>query len=91
MAQMATIPVFACRYCGKPVYITHLSTVNDPDASKLKAIMQSLSQIALCAEHRAKYNWLAKHGLEKEMMLNPHVVIYNVLDHSGVDYYRKKG
>jgi hypothetical protein len=92
MAQMATVPVFACRGCGKPVYVVHLSSnKDDPDANLLKQLMQGLKDIALCKYCRMKYNWLASQGRSDEFSLNPRGVIYNVVDPSGVDYYRKKG
>jgi hypothetical protein len=93
MSEMATVPVFACRVCGKPVYITHLSTQEaDADAKKLKLLMQGLSKIALCDYHRAKRNWYASQGREAEFLaneLNPVTVIYNVVDGSKLDYYGK--
>lgn len=95
MAEMATVPVFACRVCGKPVYATHLSTTGkDPSAETLKVLMQGLSKIALCDYHKAKRNWYASQGREDEFLaneLNPMTVIYNVVDNSKLDYYRKNG
>jgi hypothetical protein len=92
MAQMATVPVFACRGCGKPVYAVKLESFgDDPDASKLKELMQGLKDIALCKYCRMKYNWFASQGRSSEFLLNPNLVIYNVVDISGADYYRKKG
>lgn len=91
MSQMATIPVYKCRVCGKPVYVTHLSTQGaDPNAEKLKMLMQGLSKIALCDYHRAKRNHFATQGREAEFIaneLNPLTTIYNVVDNSKVDYY----
>ena len=90
MAQMATIPVFACRKCGAPVYVTHLSSVgNDADASKLKELMQGLADIALCKYCQMKYNWYASQNRSDEFLINPHIIIYNVDDKSGLDYYGK--
>jgi len=90
MAQMATIPVFACRRCGKPVYVTHLSSAKDPDASKLKELMKGLSDIALCRNCRETYNYLASQGRSEEFLINPDGIIYSVVDNSGVDYYGRK-
>lgn len=93
MSQMATTPVFACRVCGKPVYVTHLSTTGtDADAEQLKRLMQNLGKIALCKYHAMKRNWYASQGREEEWLkneLNPTTVIYAVSDRSGLDYYRK--
>jgi len=91
MAEMATIPVFACRRCGKPVLVTHLSSRKDPTAEKLKGFMQNLQKIAMCKDCQAAYNYLAAHGRSSEFLLNPNVVIYNVLDHTNLDYYGRKG
>lgn len=87
MSQMATTPVFACRGCGKPVYVTHLSMRDDPDASKLKGAMQNLPKIAMCKYCQMKYNWLAAQGRADEFVFNPHAIIYSVRDISGADYY----
>lgn len=90
---MATIPVFACRVCGTPVFVTHLSTnENDPSNEKLKLLMSGLSKIALCDRHRKVKNYYASQGREDEFIreqLNPTGVIYNVRDHSGLEYYKK--
>lgn len=95
MAEMATVPVFACRVCGKPVYVTHLSTTGaDPKAGLLKTLMQGLSKVALCDLHKQNRNYYATQGREEEWLkseFNPRGVIYAVLDHSDLDYYRKKG
>lgn len=92
MAQMATNPVFACRKCGTPVIVSHLSSMrDDADSSLLKELMQGLKDIALCKYCRLKYNWYASQGRSDEFLLNPHIVIYNVVDVSGLDYYRRKG
>lgn len=90
MSQMATVPVYARRGCGNPVYVTHLSMRDDPDASKLKSAMQNLAKIALCKYCQLKYNWLAVQGRSDEFLLNPHVIIYNVRDNSDADYYGRK-
>lgn len=87
---MATIPVFACRVCGKPVYVTHLSSMNDPKAEKLKDMMANLQKLALCDFHRAQRNWYASQGRENEFYMNNHIVIYNVVDNSDLDYYGRK-
>jgi hypothetical protein len=94
MSQMATVPVFACRVCGKPVYVVHLSTTRpDSDAQELKRLMQNLSKIALCNYHRKQRNYYASLGREDEWLanaLNPAAVILNVVDKSGVDYYGRE-
>lgn len=94
MSKMATVPVFACRVCGTPVYATHLSTAGqDGNAKKLKLLMDGLSKIALCDYHKAKRNWYATQGREEEFIkneLNPETVIYSVVDVSGADYYGRK-
>lgn len=91
MAQMATVPVFACRGCGKPVYATNVQSFNDTNAEKLKEIMQGLASIALCKYCKMKYDYYASQGRSDEFHLNPHLIIYNVVDKSGLDYYRKNG
>lgn len=91
MSQMATIPVFKCRKCGNPVAVKSLSTINDPSAEKLKGLMQNLSKIALCKYCQMMYNWYAMQDRTAEFYTNPHVVILNVLDFSGADYYRRNG
>lgn len=95
MAQMATIPVYKCRVCGKPVYVVHLSTTGvDESAEMLKRLMQGLSNIVLCKYHQMQRNWYASQGREEEWLaneLNPRVVILNVVDNSDLDYYRKNG
>ena len=91
MSALATNPVYACRRCGKPV-IAHLSTtVKDEDSSLIRELMKGLADIALCKYCRMAYNWYASQGRSDEFLLNPHIVIYNVIDPSGLDYYRRKG
>jgi len=91
MTQMATVPVYACRVCGTPVYVTHLSTQGkDEDAEKLKMFMQGLAKIALCPPCQKKRTWYASQGREAEFLaneLNPATTIYNVVDNSKLDYY----
>lgn len=93
MSKMATVPVFACRVCGKPVYFTHVQTaVSDPEGKILDEMMYHLSNVALCAEHRRHYNWYASQNRADEFFkneLNPQRVLYNILDESGLDYYGK--
>ena len=91
MAQMATLPVFACRGCGKAVVATLESYGKDEDASRLRELMQGLAEVAMCKYCQMRYNWLASQGRSNEFILNPVGVLYNVLDHSGNDYYRKNG
>jgi hypothetical protein len=94
MAEMATVPVYGCRVCGKPVYVTHLSTtIKDPGAELLKTLMQGLSKVALCDFHQRQRNYYATQGREEEFLtnaLNPGTVIYNVVDNSKLDYYGRK-
>lgn len=87
MGQMATIPVFACRVCGKPVYGVHLSTQNDPDNERLKLLMQGLAKAALCDYHKNRYNYLAERNRSDEMPLNPNLIIYSVIDNTKANYY----
>ena len=86
---MATTPVFACRSCGRPVAVTHLSSINDPNAEKLRSFMKHLADIAICPECRKKQLWLMAHGEPSEFRVNPNGVIYSVIDKSGLDYYGK--
>jgi hypothetical protein len=92
--KMATIPVFKCRACGKPVYVTNLqTTMDDPDGSILRSMMQGLSKVALCDFHARQRAWYAKQGREEEwknLVFNPQPVILNVLDNTGLDYYGRK-
>ena len=94
MAQMSTIPVFACRVCGKPVYATHLSTQgSDPNNEKLKKFMRGLASIALCPYHQKVRNYYASQGREDEFLkeqLSPASVIYSVRDNTGLNYYNDK-
>lgn len=90
MSQMATVPIFACRGCGKPVYGLHLSMENDPDNEKLKDAMQNMAKIAICKHCKARYNYLAQQGRSDEFNLNPNLIIYNVVDPTEVDYYGRK-
>lgn len=90
MAEMATVPVFACRGCGKPL-LAKLTSYNDEGAKLLKELMSGLSDIALCKHCKARYNYLALQGRSDEFHKNPTSVIYNVIDNSGNDYYRKNG
>lgn len=94
MAKMATQPVFACRVCGKPVVVAHLSTtVNDPSGELLKSLMQKLAEIALCPWHQNVRNYYARQGRENEFIreqLNPRLVLLSVIDNSGLNYYNDK-
>ena len=93
MSQMSTVPVFACRVCRQPVYVTKLTTfVDDPDGKLLASLMKALADVALCDYHKAMRNWYASQGRESEFLanaLNPNVVLYNVHDHTGVGWYGK--
>ncbi len=89
MAQMATVPVFKCRRCGTPVYVTYLASQgSDPDAAKLKELMNGLADIALCGHCQAVYNYLAARGRSDEFLINPQPVILTIEDTSGLDYYK---
>jgi len=87
MAKMSTVPVYACRGCGRPVYGIH---VEAGTAEQLKAIMPHLAEIAICKDCKARYNWLASQNRSDEFRLNPNLIIYNVVDPSGVDWYGRK-
>ena len=92
MSQMSTVPVFACRVCGKSVYATHLVTrIDDPDGKVLNALMKGLSEIALCPEHQRQWNWYASQNRADEFysnLFNPQGVLYNVRQgKTGVDWY----
>jgi hypothetical protein len=75
MSQMNTVPVFKCKYCGKPVYVTSLRTSKpDPDAELLLELMRGLEKIAMCKSCQRKYNYMAKEGRSEEFikgMLSP--------------------
>jgi hypothetical protein len=90
MAQMATTPVFACKHCGKPVVATLVQSYNDPQAEKLKFIMQGLAQIALCPDCQQKKLYLQSQGRGDEFKENPMGIIYAVRDNSELDYYGRK-
>jgi hypothetical protein len=72
---MSTVPVFRCKYCGRPVYVTSLRTSQpDPDGELLGEFMQNLKKIAMCRTCRAKYNYMAEQGRSDEFikgMLSP--------------------
>ena len=92
MAKMSTVPVFACRDCGKPVYVTNLQTmVEDPDGKLLNTLMKGLSEIARCPDCRAKWNWWASQNRSAEYyanFFNPQGVLYNIRPGiSQVDWY----
>jgi hypothetical protein len=85
------MPVFACRVCRKPVYVTHLSThLNDPDGKVLMGLMKAMRDIALCPECQRKRDWYANQNREEEFLkneLNPNSVLYNVVDNTGIGWY----
>ena len=92
MSQLSTVPVFACRVCGKPVYVTSLRTVrDDPDGKILEALMKGLADVALCQEHQRQWNWYASRNRADEFysnLFNPNPVLYNIHPGmSGVDWY----
>lgn len=85
--KMSTVPVFKCRGCGRPVYGTLLEA---PDAETLKQHMAGLAEIAMCKDCKNRYNYAAARG--EEFHLNPSLVLLNVVDNTGVDWYgRQKG
>lgn len=89
MPKMSTVPVFKCRGCGKPVYGTLLEA---PTMELLQEHMTALAEIAICERCKTAYNYLAAVGRSDEFKLNPHLVLFNVVDVSGADYYgRQKG
>ena len=92
MSQMSTVPVFACRVCGKPVYVTSLRTIGeDPDGKLLETLMKGLSDVALCPEHRRQWNYFASRNRADEFysnLFNPQGVLYNIRPGlTGVDWY----
>lgn len=92
MSKMSTVPVFACRDCGKAVYATHLSTnLDDPDGNLLRVLMKGLSEIARCPECQKRWNWFASQNRSDEYyknFYNPQGVLYNVRPGvSQVDWY----
>jgi hypothetical protein len=57
---MKLTPVYKCRVCGKPVYVTLLDTTRpDPDGKLLFALMAGLEKVALCNWHQRQKNWYA--------------------------------
>jgi len=57
---MRLIPVFKCRVCGKPVFVTLLDTARpDPDGVVLHSLMAGLERVALCNWHQRQKNWYA--------------------------------
>lgn len=60
MSTMRLIPVFKCRVCGKPVFVTLLDTARpDPDGRLLHVLMAGLERVALCGFHQKQKNWYA--------------------------------
>lgn len=69
MSKMSTTAVLKCKYCGKPVLVTDLSTSHpDPNAEQLGEFMQNLSKIAMCDNCRARYNYMAAQGRAGEFL-----------------------
>lgn len=94
MSQMSTVPVFACRVCGAPVFATQVATyVDDPEGKVLEALMKGLSEIAFCPEHRRQWNWYASQNRADEFyanLFNPEGVLYNIRQgKTDVDWYGK--
>lgn len=75
MSQMSTQAVLKCKYCGKKIVVTQLSTSKpDPQAEQLYEFMNNLEKIAICPSCRKKYNYYAKQGRSDEFlrgMLSP--------------------
>lgn len=60
MSTMRLVPVYKCRVCGTPVYVTLLDTARpDPDGELLHTLMKGLDKIALCNFHKEQKNWYA--------------------------------
>jgi hypothetical protein len=71
MSQLSTIPVFHCRHCGAPVYVTYLNTlVPDPYGKLLNQIMRGLERVALCPSCQRKRDYLAQNGRLEEFYEN---------------------
>ena len=91
MSKMSTTPVFACRVCGEPVVVSHLTTyVDDPDGKLLQSLMKALADIALCPYHQQQRDWYASQGRLDEFLkneLNPRAVLYAVQDTNNVGWY----
>jgi len=69
MSQMSTVPVFKCKYCGKPVYVTMLHTTQpDPTTKQLEGFMRNLKKIAMCNSCKRKYNYMAAQGRSEEFI-----------------------
>jgi len=69
MSKMSTIPVFKCKYCGRPVYATQLeTTIPDPSTTMLTEMMSNLSKIAICDNCLAAYNYFAGQGRSEEFI-----------------------
>lgn len=64
---MRLIPVFKCRVCGKPVFVTLLDTTRpDPDGVLLHKLMGGLAKVALCNWHQRQKNWYASQNRLEE-------------------------
>lgn len=95
MSQMSTVPVFKCRDCGAPVYVTYLSTqVNDPDGKLLEELMKGMADVARCKDCRARWNWYASQNRSEEYykhFFDPQPVLLNIRQGlSEVDWYGRK-
>lgn len=63
MSQMNSVVVMACKRCGKPVLVTHLSTTEaDAGGELLGQLMQGLKDIAYCPYHLKQRNYYAAIG-----------------------------
>jgi len=75
MAQMSTIPVFRCKYCGKPVYFTECRTATpDPEGELLGELMRATARNPICPKCQKVYNYYASQGRSDEFirgMLSP--------------------
>lgn len=84
MAEMSTMPVYKCRYCGKPLVVTHFrTTVPDPDGTLFYKVIAGLGNAAICEDCRNTYNYYAIQNRAGEMLLNPAPILLKVYDPRG--------
>jgi hypothetical protein len=85
MSVMNTFPVFKCTVCGRAVTVTKLQTSqpDDPQLTRLMAMMKSLEKIAMCPHCLRAYNYYAGQGRSEEFLrsqLAPVLSVYNPKD-----------
>jgi len=69
MSQMSTTAVLRCKYCGRPVYVTELSTTRpDPNTEELSEFISNLHRIAMCPRCQKAYNYYASVGRLEEFL-----------------------